>query len=391
MEGGSLYRSRYGQVWSEPWQLKMMREQERLLTYSRWPHNNPMQPQKLAAAGFYFIGPDYVKCAFCCGTIHVLLTSDIPMVEHANYYPDCPFVIGAFTYKGRNAGNVPLEDEAVHMPSFVSLGSESHTLKDLGIVTGKPRHPLYATEFQRMETFRGFPTNCPVSPVALAAAGFFYTGRADCVRCFYCDLGLRMWVDGDDPWDEHIHWNPQCYFRSVQEKPASALVRAAQSSEGSSAISSSSHSLTWLNKEMDNKNVKIALEMGYPRQLISAVLQEQYANQGIGFDDVCGLLEAIFLKEREGGVTETPTPTVEENPVQKPEESADTQESHMSLKEENRQLKERCVCKVCLVNEVKVVFLPCGHIASCFSCSLAMKDCVICRSPISGTARIFLA
>lgn len=34
----------------------------------------------------------------------------------------------------------------------------------------------------------------------------------------------------------------------------------------------------------------------------------------------------------------------------------------MTLEEENRQLKDARLCKVCMDDDVAVVFLPCGHL-----------------------------
>ena len=44
----------------------------------------------------------------------------------------------------------------------------------------------------------------------IAEAGFFYTGEADCVGCFWCSLGLNCWDPGDDPWREHARFSPRC-------------------------------------------------------------------------------------------------------------------------------------------------------------------------------------
>ena len=43
-----------------------------------------------------------------------------------------------------------------------------------------------------------------------AEAGFYYTGETDCVRCFWCSLGLNCWGPGDDPWREHARFSPRC-------------------------------------------------------------------------------------------------------------------------------------------------------------------------------------
>ena len=89
----------------------MKREKARFLTYCNWPRDNPIQPQYLAAAGFYFVGPyDRVKCAFCNNVLRNWVAGDDPMDEHAKYCPECPLVQGA-NVSGRNVGNIPIEND----------------------------------------------------------------------------------------------------------------------------------------------------------------------------------------------------------------------------------------------------------------------------------------
>jgi hypothetical protein len=66
-------------------------------------------------------------------------------------------------------------------------------------------------------------------------------------------------------------------------------------------------------------------------------------------------------------------------------------DSARSLMEENRQLKEAKTCKICMDEEVNIVFLPCGHLACCNSCAPALRNCPICRALIRGTVRIYLS
>ena len=49
------------------------------------------------------------------------------------------------------------------------------------------------------------------------------------------------------------------------------------------------------------------------------------------------------------------------------------------LEQENRRLKEARICKICMDNEVGVVFLPCGHLMSCVNCTRKLKKCAVCR------------
>ena len=62
-----------------------------------------------------------------------------------------------------------------------------------------------------------------------------------------------------------------------------------------------------------------------------------------------------------------------------------------SLLEENRQLKELMICKICMENEASIAMLPCGHLCCCTDCAPAMRKCPICRQFVKGTVRTWLA
>lgn len=57
------------------------------------------------------------------------------------------------------------------------------------------------------------------------------------------------------------------------------------------------------------------------------------------------------------------------------------------LKQENKELKDLTICKICLDEKVSIVFLPCGHLVSCPQCAPALTKCPICRKGIKGTVR----
>lgn len=66
-------------------------------------------------------------------------------------------------------------------------------------------------------------------------------------------------------------------------------------------------------------------------------------------------------------------------------------EDSVSLEEENRRLKEARLCKVCMDREVAIVFLPCGHLATCVECVPSLVYCPMCRQEIYATVRTFLS
>lgn len=141
----------------------------RLKTFSNWPHAF-LQPEDLAKHGFYFLGRgDETRCAFCKVEIMSWKETDRPYDEHKKWSPRCPHLM-------------------------------------------QPIHPHYASETVRLNTFEDWPKTLKQTPAMLAEAGFYYTGRGDKTKCFYCDGGLKDWNEEDSPWEQHARWFKDCKY-----------------------------------------------------------------------------------------------------------------------------------------------------------------------------------
>ncbi|XP_053241671.1 baculoviral IAP repeat-containing protein 2 isoform X3 [Podarcis raffonei] len=65
----------------------------RLNTFKSWPAAVPVQPPRLADAGFYYVGRnDDVKCFCCDGGLRCWESGDDPWVEHAKWFPRCEYL-----------------------------------------------------------------------------------------------------------------------------------------------------------------------------------------------------------------------------------------------------------------------------------------------------------
>ena len=47
-------------------------------------------------------------------------------------------------------------------------------------------------------------------------------------------------------------------------------------------------------------------------------------------------------------------------------------------------------CKVCMAGPVEVALQPCKHAVMCYTCSMTVTSCPICRAPISDRMQIFM-
>ncbi|CAL1534515.1 unnamed protein product [Lymnaea stagnalis] len=94
---------------------------------------------------------------------------------------------------------------------------QSLSLQDQEHHYEKPKDPEYATPAKRLDTFRGWPPDVPVTEENLVKSGLYYEGDGDQVRCFHCGGAIKRWEPGDDPDVEHARWYPNCgYIRQYK-------------------------------------------------------------------------------------------------------------------------------------------------------------------------------
>lgn len=174
--------------------------EERLKTFDKWPVSF-LSPELLARNGFYYLGrADEVRCAFCKVEIMRWVEGDDPAKDHQRWAPQCPFVrrSTANGTDGANTESTSGTDEC---------GARAPTARMPG-----PVHLHYATEAARLASFKDWPRSMRQKPQDLAEAGFFYTGKGDKTKCFYCDGGLKDWETDDVPWEQHARWFDRCAY-----------------------------------------------------------------------------------------------------------------------------------------------------------------------------------
>lgn len=163
---------------------------DRQQTYERWPITSGPDIDMFVDAGFYYTGyADFVRCFYCGIELAGWNDDANPWIEHISYRPRCQYVL----------------DQKGHVESIQTKKSMIYS----------PRHPQHIPLLSRVKSFDNpvwqLNSVCQ-KPTILAAAGFFFTGKKDSVRCFTCDGGLEKWEPSDDPWTEHARWFPHCKF-----------------------------------------------------------------------------------------------------------------------------------------------------------------------------------
>lgn len=59
--------------------------------------------------------------------------------------------------------------------------------------------------------------------------------------------------------------------------------------------------------------------------------------------------------------------------------------------EKLEKLQREKLCKICMDNDICIVFIPCGHLATCERCSDSLKKCPICCANIMQKIKTYIS
>ncbi|KAL5292470.1 IAP1 family protein [Megaselia abdita] len=360
----------------------MNSESERLKTFDTFPCDF-MDKAMLAKTGMYYTGmDDKCKCYFCDVEIGRWERHDCPIGEHMRFSQNCPLL------RRRHVDNVPLDydslNAALPQASYDVCGSNDSLMVPAAVVTPLdvnsssedippspasststyyPDHPEYAVISARLRSFGDWPRNMKQKPAELSAAGFFYTGVGDRVKCFSCGGGLKDWDDGDQPWEQHALWLSKCNFlKLIKGEAYIQSVKDKYKKDEESCASTSTEVTT----EMTNGTVDltpaavVALTSSAPSTSTPSYCLSSSSVKSTKTNDP---------KSRLSNSTETETETNEEKKVA---------------------IEDR-LCKICYTEEYNTLFIPCGHVVACANCAMSVTKCPLCRKPFTNIVRAYFS
>ncbi|XP_013192066.1 baculoviral IAP repeat-containing protein 7 [Amyelois transitella] len=372
----------------------------RLASYNGWPADRTQVPMTLAEAGFFYTGTgDQVRCFYCDGGLGMWESQDVPWSEHAQYFPHCGYVL---LIKGQE-----------YVDSCQNRTSVQRTFSADSGLSSRRRNPgvnFPITESQVEE--------CMESSAALAALG----AGLDAARVRRA-LARRLRATGlpfnssealiDAVLDEQLNeeaWSvtpqSQRFARDILAEtlrdfaPISGIISTQWDDRPDSRVSSSSPTRSVSSVNLRQPPTQLPSQSNQPSEPLPSNLdQTLYQPSSQPLDQASGqtlnqssrqYLEASNTHQAEKATSDIKV--VKETDRDKESRvSAVVEKKPMSLEEENRQLKEARLCKVCMDSEVSVVFLPCGHLVSCARCGAALAACPLCRAAVRALVRAYLA
>ena len=266
----------------------------------------------------------------------------------------------------------------------------------------QPMNPHMRSIGDRYETFVEYwpRERVAADPKLIADAGFYYLGDGDRVKCWYCNGGLKNWERFDDPWIEHAKWFPFCEYLlknrgvdfvkdivrgfvtlnrpPVPNPPPKSKLQGLEKLVNYPSLRKHQPPFPPLidprggvdvkekveREILLGRNVEMAKLLGFEDRKISRVLTKRFQEHNENFVTFYDFM----LKLME-----------EPDVIFKPK---------LTMKRA-KEILDEVKCLKCEKEERCMVYLPCAHIAHCFSCSRKSQLCTICGEVVEEKIRSY--
>ncbi|XP_077589686.1 E3 ubiquitin-protein ligase XIAP [Stigmatopora nigra] len=364
--------------------------------------------ERLARAGFYFTGEaDRVRCFSCKMTVENWCRGDTPVERHKEVSPLCKFLTCTHRSNFQNSSQLTesrYNEEAEDMEYRLRTG-------EVVDETTYPLVPHMRREDTRRQTFSSWPSSVPVTSRDLAQAGLFYLGQRDRVQCFCCGGMLGGWETGDTAWGEHGKHFPHCFFILGHDV---GNIPSEDSTEEENHLSPPQVNA---DNPMGSFQERMSSFAGIQHPIDHARLARAgFYSTGTGDRVMCfrcgGGLKGwhpdedpweehaksypgcSFLLEEKGEefISGIQLQDAQRNNASPSNQNGfPTQRNDEDPLETLRKLQREKLCKVCMDRDTCVVFIPCGHLATCENCSQTLSKCPICCGSITQKVKTYIA
>lgn len=337
----------------------------RIRSFENWTTGHIQDPERLARAGFYYLGrADEVHCFYCDGGLRFWLADDDPWFEHARCFPKCQFVQLV-------KGQLFIEN----VQSQIKNASTSQQQLQQQSQTGGP---VVAT--MNLEEALG------TEPVQLALSMGLNAGRIRAVTKRQLETTGQPYTDSQalieavldgQIQDEELEPTTSTRMDRRIESEVSRLLWTAISSTAEPNLSSFSSTFSTPSPSSEPVASSITPEQGRTSVDSNPTLSPSTSRT---VNDSSSAVDRNNVPDSLAQIAAAAQPS-----------GASVDNKTLRLEEENKRLKDARECKICMADEVGVVFCPCGHLVSCVQCAPAVLNCPVCRASIKGRVRTFLS
>lgn len=346
-------------------------------SFESWPKEELPSVEDLVRAGFFYTGSKtIVTCFYCNGSLQNWGPNDNPMIEHARWFPHCPYakqLCGDDLYRKiqeskraqqeRARANENREQAGGNASgssnSNLSLGNQKLLIPDESTLSRLVAARLDLPISQRLLSLNfklSIIKRCWEDQLRLKHDDFV----SDCDLFIACTI-LQKQIEHIDGKKENITI-PSVRMKQIREKneasrqnPTSDLCSTSNTHTTDVDMTTSQSSTTESSSSIES-NSKTSL----PRPPASSKTT----------------------------TTTTTTQIINSNNSNSNGKTSDTKSISSANSAEDSSSTNMCV--LCWSEEKRLACIPCGHLATCVPCGHSLRSCPICRREIEAFVRIYM-
>ncbi|NP_001090613.1 uncharacterized protein LOC100036859 [Xenopus laevis] len=354
--------------------VSMQASSARLKTFVSWPPRIPVSPTQLAEAGFYYVGRnDDVKCFCCDGGLRCWEAGDDPWVEHAKWFPRCEFLLHI---KGQDFVREVQERYPHLLDQLLSSSENQNEAKNtpiirLGTENSQEDEIMMSTPMVQTCLEMGFNRRLVKRTIQskILTSSENYNQLDDLIS----DLLSAQEEQTEEERNRQAEENSLDDIAVIRKSRMALSQHIASGSIPILDYLLSSNDITTAEYEAIQLNTQPILQA---QEMIETIITKgktavQTLQNCLQKHDP-NLFRQLFTKQSLKCIS------LDDN-------------SDSSMEEQLRRLQEERTCKICMDQEVSIVFIPCGHLVVCKDCAPSLRKCPICRGTIKGTVRTFLS
>jgi len=158
-----------------------------------------------------------------------------------------------------------------------------------------------SSQLVRVASFAAWPSTAAVSSLALAGAGFKYSGHGESTVCADCQLIVDSWQRGYRPDKIHAQRSPNCAFvqQHLQDRIVSNILISAQSA---STAPESENVLCFVNRDhpdferLKDEAVRLSTFFDWPERVASIVRPGDVAKAGLFYTGQTDRVQCAFCR-----------------------------------------------------------------------------------------------
>ncbi|XP_042316724.1 baculoviral IAP repeat-containing protein 2 isoform X1 [Sceloporus undulatus] len=339
--------------------LSMQTYVARVGTFKNWPMTVPVQPQRLADAGFYYVGRnDDVKCFCCDGGLRCWESGDDPWEEHAKWFPRCEYLI-------HRKGQEFVRHVQARFP---------HLLEQLLSTSDTPVDENTGPPIIHFEPGENGSEDAVIMKTPVVEAALEMGFRRRLVRQ---TVQSKILTTGEN-------------YKNINDL-VSDLITAEEEKEEEkeTQVEESVSDLSLIRKNRMALFQRLTCVLPILECLLTFKVITDIEHQVIKQKtqtplQARELIDTILVKGNKAA-------NIFRNCLQECDPVLYKDLFGLPMEEQLRRLQEERTCKVCMDKEVSIVFIPCGHLVVCKECAPSLRKCPICRGTIKGTVRTFLS